>query len=267
MPWFEKKEELRKNTLFNGQYSLLSRIKESFLDQLLFILGLVAFILGYVFDSVALIVLGSIFFLLFVLFLWIHFRHLPHADQSVSTGSLQPLPSSFPDKLAAKSSSEKVFSGHAPLSPSKFDELHQTTTLSFLKTYGNRVKVTDEEEQRLVQRVYLLLEREQELKNIRSELEHEEHALKTEIELVYDDFLFLTGLPSALEQHAPEHTLADDVKKVLTMVDELLEKLPEHEIRQFVASEDFAVYQRLMENIKQESTKEYSKGQNKEPII
>lgn len=262
MSWYQKKEEWRTNAVFNGfngRLPFLSRLKESFLDQLLFIIGLVAFILGYLFDSIALIVLGSVFFLLFVLFLWIHFRHLPDRGRTVPSDSSQNLPNLFPSSSLENSSSGKTLS--VPSSPpSKFDELHQNTTLSFLKTYGGRVKVTDEEEQRLVQRVQLLLEREQELKNIRTELEHEERALKQEIELVYDDFLFLAGLPNALEQDAPEHT-AEEVKKVLIIVDELLEKLPEHEIRKFVASEDFALYQRLMEKMKQDHKPESKQNQ------
>ena len=77
----------------------------------------------------------------------------------------------------------------------------------------------------------------------------------------------LETLPSAREAEEPEETeeerpesisdfpeeLKQDVKSVLSYLDQLLESLPENKIREFARSEYFGVYKRLFEELGLES--------------
>jgi len=106
------------------------------------------------------------------------------------------------------------------------------------------------EEERIVKEVDELLKKEKKLKE-------EEKKIKKEIEVLVDKTLELfeldkqqtkvkkkgKELKKALEQPFKDY---NDVKKVLTIMDELLAKLPENEVEKFAKSEASKLYEKVM---------------------
>jgi pilus assembly protein FimV len=58
----------------------------------------------------------------------------------------------------------------------------------------------------------------------------------------------LSPFPAGQTEELPED-LREDVKSVLSYLDQLLEALPDEKIRQFAQSEYFGVYKRLFEEL------------------
>ncbi len=58
--------------------------------------------------------------------------------------------------------------------------------------------------------------------------------------------------PKQVELNATQEAVDNDIKQILIKMDNLLEKLPEEEIDKFVSSEDFKVYQKVIERAKKQ---------------
>lgn len=97
-------------------------------------------------------------------------------------------------------------------------------------------------EEKIVEKVERLLKKENFLKK-------KEGQLKKEIDLIYDQALKLMNIETTM---ISTRHVEGDVKKVLKITDELLEKLPEEEIERFVKSKDFKLYKNVMKKMKEE---------------
>lgn len=78
-------------------------------------------------------------------------------------------------------------------------------------------------------------------------LKKKEGQLKREIDLIYDQALKLMNIEKTM---VSARHVEGDVKKVLRITDELLEKLPEEEIEKFVKSKDFKLYKNVMKHMR-----------------
>lgn len=121
---------------------------------------------------------------------------------------------------------------------------------------------TDEDKEKdIVKKVNKLLKKEKELKQ-------KEKILASKIEGVYKSALELKGkeieikgrekeiikkekeLPKSRIIKEKSSSMDEDIKKVLKITDNLLEKLPDEEIDKFAKSNDFKLYRKVMEKIK-----------------
>jgi predicted MPP superfamily phosphohydrolase len=81
------------------------------------------------------------------------------------------------------------------------------------------------------------------------ELKKEERVITKKIEDLYNKTRSLRGEDS--EPEKPKAGLDDDTKKVLRKVDDLLEKLPQDVIDEFVKSEEFELYKKIIKKAKE----------------
>jgi len=100
-----------------------------------------------------------------------------------------------------------------------------------------------EEETEIVKHVQALLHKEK-------ILDKKEQDIKKQLEALYHMATTLDGKDKHLRQQDKTKGTDPDVKKVVKMLDDALDKLPEEEIDKFVRSQHYGLYKRVMEKLK-----------------
>ncbi len=78
-----------------------------------------------------------------------------------------------------------------------------------------------------------------------------EHSIRKQIDELYNKAIRLMAMEKEVKELRKRSALPEeDVKRVLRITDELLEKLPDEEIERFLKSADFRLYQKVMKRVK-----------------
>jgi sensor c-di-GMP phosphodiesterase-like protein len=132
-------------------------------------------------------------------------------------------------------------------------------TDKFTKTGTGKLKPTEKE----------IMEEVTNLREYEKRLKKKEKALHLQIERMYKHAQSVAKKHHRLskkerelsneDKHSkkiiiPKENLNEDVRKVLKITDELLEKLPEKEIKRFVNSDEFKIYRKVMKEVKDGSS-------------
>ena len=105
-----------------------------------------------------------------------------------------------------------------------------------------------EEVDDLVNRLNEIVDQEKALKS-------KERAITNEIERLYKQTIQLQGVEAVeTKKMEPSPALDEDIKKVLLMVDDLLENLPEEKLEEFTNSKDFELYKKVISKVKDGSS-------------
>lgn len=105
-------------------------------------------------------------------------------------------------------------------------------------------KITEDPEEAILRKAEELIKKEKRIAK-------KEHEIRKEIDRLYDKAIRLMAIEKEVKILREKNRVPEeDIKRVLKISDELLEKLPDEEIERFLRSKDFQLYQKVMKRVK-----------------